>query len=305
MADYNRSTLSGFKKSTFKSSLIFFLLFLLIDSRGYSQNYHSQTNKIFTYNILLNAVIGGVGGAINKKSNESIFKAFGKNFLIGSLGGLIKYTAKQETFSLRYEELSPYAKPNRLFFYFGQSMVNNASLNRSILHSYTMQLYGVNLDFQLKEKFSVKTKLSVLTLTSLCHFFANGDRFNLNRSLEYGLFYFDQNPKKDSKEGGEALYNAISIAVNSVSSYPMFNNIPHEIIHTYQFSDYFLISNIFYPKSFTKLKSLNTFKFIDKYFLIEVPYFGLFYLLQPKPVHYKNFYEFEAEHFSTRSYIPR
>jgi hypothetical protein len=305
MTYYNEPAISVFIKKRFRTGLIFLLLFLITGINNYGQNYTSQTNKIFAYNIIFNGLIGGIGGTINKKPQENIFKAFGKNFVIGSLGGLVKYTAKQETFSLRIEELSPYAKPNRLLFFVGQSIVNNASLNRNIFHTYTMQFYGINCDVQLKGKLSVKTKLSVLTLLSLYPFFANGDHLNLNRSLEYGLFYFDQNAKNRAKDGGEALHNAISISTTSPTSYPMYQNIPHEIIHTYQFYDYFLISNFFYPKSFTKLKTLSSYKFIDKYFLIEIPYMGLFYLLQPKPAHYQNFYEFEAEHFSTRSYIQR
>jgi len=68
--------------------------------------------------------------------------------------------------------------------------------------------------------------------------------------------------------------------------------------------DYFPI-NSFFEKSFSGLRQRTLFKQLDKWIIFDFPYMGLFYVMQPKPWLYKNFYEFEAEHFGTRKYVER
>jgi len=281
---------------------------LSLPKKSFPQSYQSQQTQIFAYNILLNGIIGGIGGAINKKQDEKFLLAFGKNFLKGSLGGLIKYTAKYETFYLGWHDKRYLAKPNRLFYYLGYSFVYNASLNRKLTHSYHCQLYGANMEFIFEKDFHIRGRVSLLTLSSLTIAIAEGHHFDLFKSIEYGLFYFDQNAKYDSAFFGRALHNVIiipsSIYRGNPWRSPHYFTFPHEIVHTYQSPDYFPISNWF-NQSLKKIKEHKSYEFLQKYVYLDIPYHRVLYLLQPQPKYYKNFYEFEAQHFAMRNYIDR
>lgn len=281
------------------------LFYICKINKAFSQSYQSQQTQIFAYNILLNGLIGGIGGAINKKDNEKRMLAFGKNFLKGSLGGLIKYTAKYETYYLGYNNKPYLAKPNRLLYYLGYSFVYNASLNRNLFHSYHCQFYGVNFEFEFKEKFHVNSRLSMLSTYFFIDFITRGYRLDLYKSLEYGLFFFDLKNNtvlRGIEISGTGGHNVIAIEQNN--GYYNYNVIPHEFIHTYQKPDYFTISN-FFSKPFKNIKSRKTYTILSKYVYLDIDYMQLIYWFQPKPIHYNNFYEFEAAHFSKRQYIAR
>lgn len=304
--------------------VISIFIFSIFINKCIPQTYRSQQTQILAYNIFLNGLIGGIGGAINKEKNEKGYLAFGKNFLKGGLGGIIKYTAKYETYYLRDENKSYLAKPNRLFYYLGYSFVHNASLNKKLWHSYHCQFYGINLELNFEKKFYVKSRISLFTIGSVAYFFIIDNKLNLHKSLEYGLFYFDMNPK-NSVDGitGTAIHNTLAM-LDGKKNNPKWL-FSHEFIHTYQFPDYFPVSN-FFNKSFrstngiessneiestkkikliNKINSTKSYNFLSKYFFLDIPYMSLSYLLQPKPLYFKNFYEFEAEHFATRSFVDR
>lgn len=281
----------------------FLIICLVIPHKGVSQStissYEGQRNQIFIYNTLLNGFIGGLGGAINKKKEEKLVNAFGKNFLKGTLGGLVKYTAKYETFQFANGKNKLLSYPNRLFYFLGHSFVNNASLNRHLFKYYNFQIYGVDLNFNLEHKFKVQTRASVYTLYSLGVMIGEGHKLNPIKSLEYGVFYFDWNKDVYSPYGGYALHNTLVLREGNQNHSEV-----HEIIHIYQKFDYFLLSN-FFEKSFKKIKSKKVVQTFNKYLYADIFYSDLLYYFQPKPAHFKNFYEFEAESLSTRQFILR
>jgi hypothetical protein len=295
----------GFYRSLFqKKSLIILTLFLSIYGVK-AQSYQQQRRQIFGYNIILNGLVAGVGGVINKSHEEKILNAFGRNFLKGAIGGIITYTAKFEVYQLRNPENYWIAPLDRAFYYIGNSIVYNASLNKSIFDSYRCQFYLFNIEIHLKRKFKVTPRISLLSLASLGTFFILQDHLNFKNSIKYGLFYFNENKKYIYSREGLGLNNAIEIAAHPPDTIIDFKYevIAHEMIHTFQFPDYISISN-YMKKSFQGVKSTDKYKKWSRYFYLDGPFFPILYVIYPKP-NYQIFYEYEANHFSTRKFIER
>ncbi|MFK8039637.1 MAG: hypothetical protein AB8B74_15200, partial [Crocinitomicaceae bacterium] len=236
---------------------------------------------------------------------------FAKNFGKGCLGGLIKYSAKYQTHYFRQPFIVYFAPVNRAFFFLGHSMVMNASMNEALLETYFCNLYGFNFQYRAKEDKGnrLKTRLSLGTVGAVIYLSAFGDKVNIFKTLEYGQFYLDLKENATSQGmpiGGRALYNAMSIQ-KGPNGFPAQSVIPHEMVHTYQMYDYFGLSSMYKTKldqQLTKSKFYNTItRFVDLDY--ESVFFSIFYGLQPKPKYYKNYFEFEAQHFSLRQYINR
>jgi hypothetical protein len=288
------------------SCVLLIILFFVQPSRA--QSYQTQSRQIFATNILVNGFIGGVGGMINRRNDENLLKVFGKNFLKGSLGGAIIYTAKYETYQLTNPDKYWVAPLDRAFYYIGYSFVRNASLNQSLLNSYHCQFYLFNFDIQLKNKFKILPRISILSTYSLAYFCTLNDHFNLKNTLKYGVFFFDENSKYFQKRGGEAFNNVVEIFPEdkSVDYFTKFHyrTIAHEMVHTFQFPEYFSISSFANPY-FQKYKSKKIYTTLSKYLYMDIPYSQLAYICMPKPKYYENYYEFEAEHFARRRYLER
>jgi len=82
----------------------------------------------------------------------------------------------------------------------------------------------------------------------------------------------------------------------------------HELIHRFQYNEYQVFNTWVKPLS-KNIKSSTIQNMFSKYVYADIPYFFLpyyaIYGVQPGDHYYKNFYEFEAERFSTNAYVPR
>ncbi len=289
------------------SILVLILLMNMFPGKIQAQNYDTQQNQLLAYNLLLNGIVGGVGGAIHKAPGEKTWKVFLKNFGKGAIGGAVKYAAKYQTYYLRQPNSAFLAPANRLFFFLGHSMTMNASLNQKLLSRYYFNLYGLDMvmNFKDKEQKFLTTRLSLGTVYGVSYFLIVGHKLNLYKSLEYGIYYFDLNP--DMKQyAGFATFNCIAMGKNAAGT-TYYGSIPHELVHTFQFYDFHPVSNLYTPAMrpvYEKIKGYNT---LSKYLKAdyEGAFQGLLYLVQPTPKYYRNFFEFEAEHFSDRRYIQR
>ena len=285
-----------------------FGILLMIQHNGLAQDYNKQRNELFAYNIVANGLISGVSSVFNKQPNEKMWGVFIRNFGKGCLGGLVKYSAKYQTFYFRQLSNLYFAPVNRAFFFLGHSMVMNASMNERLLSNYHCHFYGLNFNYraQAAKGNRLSAKLSISTLLSVASLTLRGDRIDVFKTLEYGQFYLDLTSNTTQNIGGRALFNAISIGKGQNGS-PFQSVVPHEIIHTYQTYDYFALSSFYKKKEdkfLSKYKVYNTIhRFID--FDYEPLFFSALYLVQPTPKYYRNFFEFEAQHFSTRAYIDR
>ena len=184
-------------------ALLLTLFLLSIPKKNIAQNqayitqqnqFRAQQNQVFALNVLSNGLMAGIGGVIHKKKGEKFFPVFFKSFGKGCLGGVVKYTAKYQTHyfsSPRFNMLLPL---NRAYFFLGHSITMNASRNEKILSNYYCNFYGVNFHYNHKaekgEKFS--SKLSLGSTVALATFFAEGNRLDLFKTLEFGQFYFDK-----------------------------------------------------------------------------------------------------------------
>jgi hypothetical protein len=277
------------------------LMPLLLGGRLHSQNYSTQKTQVFVVNVLSNALIGGIGGTLNKHKGEKAYKAFIRNFLKGGAGGLVKYIAKYQTYYLSYNVL--YAPVNRLQFFLGHSIVTNAAMNRAPLHTYYCDFYGLDFRIRLAEEQKIKVRLSLATLGSALYFASLGYELDLSRCLEYGLLFF--NARHSYPYFGKAVFNCIAIETrgNQINQ----QIVPHEIVHTYQMYDGFPISGFYHKKQDTLLNKSAIYRFLSKYvsFDYEPLFFSVAYYTQPRPWHFQNYFEFEAEHFKTRAYVRR
>ena len=132
------------------SLVLLFLLTQVVSST--SQTYRSQQTQILTFNVLLNGVIGGIGGALNKEKGDKLLPVFAKNFLAGCIGGSIKYVAKYDSYNINYDpelgnnqKFSGNAWLDKFIYSAGYSIVHNASLNQKPWESFQVNILGINL----------------------------------------------------------------------------------------------------------------------------------------------------------------
>jgi hypothetical protein len=280
-----------------------------------AQSYRTQQNQMLAYNVLSNGLMGGIGGLINRKPGEKWHQVFLKNFGKGCLGGLIKHSAKMQTYYLQYPQNNFLAIPNRLYYFLGHSMVMNASANKKLLSTYHCNLMGMDIRWHAKDSASkarpFEVRLSVQSVISVGSMMRQGHQLDLYRSLEMGLFYFDMDSAYrhpvTRNAAGISDFNSIVIGKQGFGGVQSFV-IPHEVVHVYQQYDLYPLRNFFYPRYLEKpLMKNKVYNTLSKYLVsdLESYLFVSAYALQPQPVHYKNFYEYEAQHFGGRQYIYR
>lgn len=284
------------------------LIFLLFNGKIQAQSYQKQQRGLLLYNVGIGAVIGGVGGLINKKKDEKWHEAFLKNFAFGSLGGLVSYHAKYLTYESARSKHYALNHLNRAYYFVGYSLINNASRNEPVWSRYTFQLYLLNLDVHFTKKPTFQPRISMASLLYTGRYLVTGHRISLNKSWRYGVVFFDRGPEleKHIAFGASNLIGALDGYENLYDD-PSFV-IPHEMVHTYQFADFYSLSNFARPL-YPKVQDKKGIQFLNKYFYFDVPYTHLAYtiqnLTQPPPVHYNNFFEYEAQSFASRQYIQR
>lgn len=296
----------------FKRFTLFVLALFQLSSRG--QSYDAQRSQVFATNVISNALIGGIGGAINRDKGEKIYKAFFRNFLKGTAGGLIKYSAKYQTFYLAalQRNNSPlygnvlYAPVNRLYFFLGHSVVMNAAYNRKVTDGYYCNFYGIDLKFKPKEEQKLQARLSIASLEGAVEFAILGFQFNIYKTLEYGQLMFDDPKGKLGMYQGMARFNSIVLQTPGLNIPSV---LPHEIVHTYQMYDYFGFSSFYDKKARPLYQDHKIYKALSNYLVLdyETLFMTALYLPQFKmpPRYFKNYFEFEAEHFATRYQVIR
>lgn len=300
--------IASIKNTFFVKSTCFLLLLMSIIPRAHAQTYEQQQRQIFAVNIISNGLISGISGAIHKKKHEKLLPVFTKNFAKGCLGGFVKYLAKKETYHFRNNDRNYLLPFNRAFFFLGHSITMNASMNKKTFENYFCNFYGVDMRYQpyLEKGNRFSAKPSLGTLYSMARFINDGHKLDFKKSLIYGQYYFDLNPDTRNSIDGLALFNVFAIR-----KYPNGNTeqslVPHEIVHTYQAYDYFALSSPYQSTLEKSLKSYRIYNAVDKYFSMDYQFlfYSTLYSIQPTPIYYQNYFEFEAEHFSLRRYLDR
>ncbi len=268
-----------------------------------SQDYRSQSAM---YNGLIGAVSGGVGSIINKHKEQKWYKAFAKGFLVGGGGGVIMYAGKRINSLISVRQNLEYAYLARLVYNAGNSIVENAAANRNFWEIWHYDVGFLRIELQTKHlKLRPKIMASTFGATMILAVYGN---FDYKTSLSSGVPVFrTKQIRYAPKLVGSTVTNGFLLNDSLHHSTLFYDVFAHEMIHTFQFSDFSGINYFFNPlknkwnEKAPWYRKTNKWVYGDlNYELFLINYF----LIQggSGDKHYcNNFLENEAEYLSTES----
>lgn len=284
-------------------NIAYFLLFIFFMQFVKAQNNDRQAA---TYNILSNAVLGGIGAVINKKREEKFHKVLFKGMGQGALGGYLTFESKRLVREFSETENYAYLWPSKVLNATGNSVTYNAASNRNFWERWNMDFGFSYLEIDLKRKRRFRYRILPFALYGNIDGFVNA-KFDLKRTLYSGHFIFRNNNIRqiqDFQPLGFALVNTIqfdpSFGINIEET------IAHEIIHVYQYTGYFPVNAIL-KKPITRLdQKSNFFKSYHKIFMTDfniILHSGITKVQDIFGVEYENrFVEREARYYSERTF---
>ncbi|MEM9325783.1 MAG: hypothetical protein AAGA85_09010 [Bacteroidota bacterium] len=281
------------------------LIFLLVptarQSLAQDRDFRRQRTQLAVVNVGLSGLVGGLGSAINKPKGDRFWKAFGRGFYRGAIGGLAHHTGMSMTHLIAKHETLALAWPARLVNSFGASIVQNAAEGRTFFERLHFNLYITRLDYYPGDR-----RLTAKLFTSSIYGMAvvgRGAQLNIRKSLASGIFVWESNNN---------FSNAIadSFATGQVSSIGMRLDIPedsyydifaHEAAHILQY-DRKVGGNALLRHPSERLMERSRFyqglsRFV--YFDLNGPLFWVAYRMVGDE-HSCNYFEQEAENYSNR-----
>lgn len=262
-------------------------------------NAQANDSEALLYNVGISGIFATIGSIINKKPNEKLNKVLLKSFAQGSLGGIVSFGSKCLLRETERKQNLNYVWSAKIMNAAGTSIIENAAMNRNFWEKWNINIGFNRLEFETKNKFSVRYKIMPIALVYNL-MVASQTKFELEKSLKTGEFVFSSDsPRFKATNSIAATYpGSIVIKNDEINN---FNVINHEIIHIYQ-SNTFSILNTYFQKPLDKISEKNkTFKFINKYFYLDLHYLPLrmIYNSQTKSSnYYSNFFEHEAGYFA-------
>jgi len=259
-------------------------------------NTHSQKNntQASLYNVGIGGLFAGIGAVINKQPDEKFSKVFFKGLWQGAVGGYLVYESKKMIYKFSNTENYTYAWGSKILNSAGNSIIQNAALNNVFLNKWHINIGFNRIEFETNNRFRVKYKLLPLALYGTIISASKG-RFDLNKSLKTGHLIFNSN----GVEGNTAYVNSILTAKNVTAKI-----LAHEIIHVYQYEDYFSI-NLFAKKYRTKLnykypkiKGLQKWMYFDSHAWVLKGLYGIEKI--GNNCYIDNFFEHEANFYSSK-----
>ncbi len=270
-----------------------------------------QERTVFVYNVAFGGFTGGIGSVFNKPKTVNWKKAFIKGFWQGSIGGLFNYSGKKVLYIVNKKQEVLYAWPAKLLHAAGYSIIENASAYEPFLQNWTMDLGLLRFDYSITSKhFKARLLPEALVATIIA---ANNGTFDAGSSLKTGQIIFKNYdllnfPAPADKNPGVTFGRAIVYTYGPQSAYTKCRLFSHEIVHRFQYNEYQVFNTWFKP-FYKKVKSTTLQKLFSKYVYADIPYaFIPYYTIYKGNTgqhYYKNFYEFEAERFSTNAFVPR
>lgn len=279
------------------------LVVIFISNLFLNSSAQNQDVQLYAYNTLFGGITAGVGSIINKNKNENSWKVFKRSFLYGSVGGSVSYLGKKFAYNINGTDNYHYGWISKLVHSYGVSIIENAALNKQkVFSSVRMPIGFVMLDISFEEKFKLHPKIMPISLTS---FIIHSTKYKLKvaESLQVGTPVFDMG--LIFGKANYSIYNNIALL-----DIPRFEGyiLAHEFIHTLQFRE-FMVFNTFLKKPYKSLTKNLFAKNLDKYLFFDLNYM---FLTDPiikrypfGPDYYKNWFEFEAERFSTNAQVNR
>lgn len=288
--------------------LLLTVLFLLSSlHKAHAQNYPQQASGILLYNVGSGMLIGGVGALINKDKGQDPWKTFLRGASRGAIGGAINYGSKQITAQIARQENYVYGWPGRLTQSLGTSMIENAAANRSLLASYHFSYGPLRLELDAQTQYKPSLKLKPIALVGLVWLGSKGT-FSAKHSLLSGAPVFISDGPINmfgGSYGGYALGIVTALDKAYIDNYELF---AHEFIHIHQYEDYIGV-NSFFDRPLGNLKNnSSSFNTLSKYVYLDIHaplLLGTYFLLHDGGNYFKNWFEFEAEHFATWRTVSR
>ncbi|MEL6969993.1 MAG: hypothetical protein AAFZ63_08725 [Bacteroidota bacterium] len=272
-----------------------------IEIHAQSSEFRTQRAQLAMFNIGFNGLIGGVGSLINSKKDKTNFRTFVKGFYKGAIGGGISHVGLSLTHQIERQRNIALAWPARIVNAFGSSIIQNAAENRRMLERLHFNLFISRFDYLPYEK-----KFSVRLFTSSIYgliVVGRGARFDLGKTLQSGIFYFESdNGFSTSLGGGLATGQVSSIGMGKGLQGERFYTVfAEEVAHIVQY-DRKVGGNAFFATADNRWKaSSSSYQDLSKfiYFDLNGPLFWLGYRLEGT-THNCNFFEQEAINYSNR-----
>lgn len=234
---------------------VLFLLICFLSQNLFSQNMNNQRSAgdYAIINIGLYGVVSGVGAVINKKEDEKSGKTFLKGFLYGCAAGSLTFSGKLLMGNVSKESTLKYAWPAKITYWAGNSMMENAAMNRPIFEQFNINMGIIRVEFNTS---NTRFKAKLLPLTTIATgYIATQSKFEINKSFATGELIFSSNKfDLEMNYKGFTVGNVVVLHSNYVDSY---STISHEIIHVYQNNDFNFINAWANP-------SLNHYNFFKK-----------------------------------------
>ena len=283
---------------------IFFII-LIYPLTAFTQN---QQRTLLFYNVGLGGITSGIGSIINKPKNTKWKKNFVKGFWQGTIGGFLNYESKKTLYLINSKNEYLYAWPAKILHAAALSIIENAALNEPFLENWNIDFGPVRFDFSINKNKSFKARLLPIAITSALSAGKAG-KFDISKTLKTGNLIFVDHKNAlviyyGKKDVGYSFGRAIAVGSEWNESHWV---MAHEIIHQFQFGD-FQVFNTWLKPLEIKLKSKSLKTIFSKYVYLDIPYIWPLYESQGRynyPHHYKNFFEFEAQRFSTNKYVQR
>ncbi|WP_288878929.1 hypothetical protein [Pedobacter panaciterrae] len=286
------------------------IILLLISTVNLStaQSRHQEAT-VLAYNVAFSGLGAGIGAVFNKSKSTKWHQAFARGCWQGSIGGLLNYSSKKTLHLISRKQSTFYALPAMILNAASYSIVESAALNRPFMQHWSIDYGLLRIDFSTRNKNDLKLRLLPEAVYASIDAGRHG-RFDLETSLLSGNITFKTNlatiPGFDPNLYlvGLSWGRALVYADNITYSNPYYT-IAHELVHSYQFREYQIFNTWLYPLS-NKVKLPVAKKIFSRYIFFDMPYFWIFYDLEgqkPYPYYYRNFYEFEAERFSTNQHV--
>jgi hypothetical protein len=286
---------------------ILFVVLILSSSSCFAQ---TQERQVLIYNIGFGGITSGIGALINKPKDVNWKKTFVKAFWQGSIGGFLNYSSKKTLYLNNLKQTTNFFWPAKILHSAGTSIIENAALNSPFLENWNIDYGPIRFDFSINHKKTFKVRFLPTSVYAIIAVSKYG-KFDFKNTLETGNIVFSNKDiirfANGSTEYGLSFGRAIVFVDNFPNGINKYKLLTHEIIHQFQYSEYQIINTWLKPIG-NEVKSKVIRNIFENYIYTDIPYHFLTYYLagyNKYPHYFRNFYEFEAERFSTNKYVPR
>ena len=296
-----------------KFNIIILTFILLAQFTFTGKPVYSQKNntEAALYNISSGAVISGIGAVINKKKDEKFLPVLFKGIAKGILGGGLVYSSKQLVYNFAKSGNYSYLWSSKLVNAAGNSIVENGASNIGAFDNWAITFGFNRIEFETKGKFSVKYKIMPFALYGFMYS-ATQSKFDFNKTVKSGTPVFTTD-YINAGNRTNVTYNGVAITTSTIILNNLTNKeesltLAHEIIHTYQYLEFFRLDKFFVKAGENWFNNENkSVKLYKKWIRTDWTFYikNEIYRLEDLNAncYFDNFFEQEANFYSHKSSI--